>query len=105
MKNGNVEPPVNVIEQITDPLAPAAFPMLNSLELSDEDFAALTRQGFIHGEQRGGRKIFRLRFRVAGRQQVRYVSPRHAAAFGAELKELQRPVRARPPLKRYRRDC
>jgi hypothetical protein len=67
-----------VIEQITKPLAPASFPLLNRLGLSDVEFAALTRQGFIRGEQRGGRKIFRLRFRAAGRQHARYVSPRRS---------------------------
>jgi hypothetical protein len=72
-----------------------AFPLLNRLALSDQELGALTRQGFIRSEKRGSKTIFRLRYRIDGRQHVRYVSPRDAAALEAELGLLQRQVRAR----------
>ncbi len=88
------------IQPITEPVANAAFPLLSGLGLGEEEFAALARQGFIHGEQRGGKKIFRLRFRIDGRQRVRYVSPRHVAVLEVELKDLQRGIRSRRRLNR-----
>jgi hypothetical protein len=75
-------------------LAPEAFPLLNRLALSDEELGALSRQGFIRSERRGGKTIFRLRYRIRGRQHARYVSPRDAAALEAELGLLQKRVRA-----------
>ena len=83
------------IKITTEWLALEAFPLLNRLALSDEELGALTRQGFIRRERRGRKTIFRLRYRVHGRQHVRYVSPRDAAALEAELGALQRRVRAR----------
>jgi hypothetical protein len=80
---------------MTEWLAPEAYPLLNRLKLSDEEHGALTRQGFIRSEKRGTKTIFRLRYRVHGRQHVRYVSPRDAKALEAELASLQRQVRAR----------
>ncbi len=75
--------------------APEAFPLLNRLALREEELEALSRQGFIRSERRGRKTIFRLRYRVHGRQHVRYVSPRDAAPLEAELGALQRQVRAR----------
>ena len=83
------------IKTTTEWLTLEAFPLLNRLALSDEELGALTRQGFIRSERRGRKTIFRLRYRVHGRQHVRYVSPRDAAALEAELGSLQRRVRAR----------
>jgi hypothetical protein len=76
-------------------LAPETFPHLSRLVLSDEEIGALARQGFIRSETRRSKTIFRLRYRVNGRQRARYVSPRDAAAIEAELALLQRLVRAR----------
>src|SRR4051794_31107499 len=84
-----------MIKIATELLTPEAFPLLNRLALSDEELGALTRQGFINSERRAGKTIFRLRYRVDGRQRVRYVSPRDAAALEAELGLLQRRIRAR----------
>jgi len=70
------------------------FPLLNRLALSDEELGVLTQKGLIRSERRGGKTIFRLRYRVRGRQHARYVSPRDAAALEAELGLLQRQVRA-----------
>jgi hypothetical protein len=83
------------IKITTDWLTLEAFPLLNRLALSDEELGALTRQGFIRSERRAGKTIFRLRYRVDGRQRVRYVSPGDAAALEAELGLFQRRVRAR----------
>jgi hypothetical protein len=80
---------------MTEWLAPQAYPLLNRLKLSDEVLGALTRQGFIRSERRGTKTIFRLCYRVEGRQHVRYVSPRDAKALEAELRSLQRQILAR----------
>jgi hypothetical protein len=79
----------------TGRLGAEAFPLLNRLTLSDEELVVLTRQGFITSERRGRKTLFRLRYRVHGRQRVRYVSPRDASALEAELGKLQKRVRAR----------
>jgi hypothetical protein len=85
---------------MTEWLAPEAFPLLHRLALSDEELRGLTRQGVIRSERRGSKTIFRLRYRVLGRQRARYVSRRDAAALEAELGTLQRQVRARRRLTR-----
>lgn len=71
------------------------FPHLNRLALSAEELSSLARQGFIRSETRGSKTIYRLRYRVHGRQRARYVSPRDAAALEGELASWQRQVRAR----------
>jgi hypothetical protein len=79
------------------------IPLLSRLRLSDEELAALSHQGTIRGEMRGTKKIFRLRFRVHGRQHVRYVSPQVVAALEAEIESLQKAVRVRRNLNRVAR--
>jgi hypothetical protein len=74
---------------------PEVFPLLNGLALCEEELIALTQQGFIRSEKRGGKTIFRLRYRFHGWQRVRYVRPDEAEALAAELAVLQRRVRAR----------
>src|SRR3954469_8917363 len=82
-------------DEITnEPISRSAFPLLNRLELSDEEFRALARQGSIRSEKRGSKTIVRLRYRLDGRQHVRYVSPHDPVALEAELATLQRRVRA-----------
>ena len=83
------------IKTTTERLAREAFPLLNRLAMSDEELRAVSRQGFLRSETRGTKTIFRLRYRLHGRQHVRYVSPGDAAALEAELGLLQRRVRAR----------
>jgi hypothetical protein len=82
------------IRTMTEPLALEAFPVLNRLAPSKEELGALTQQGFVSCENRGGKSVFRLRYRVHGRQRVRYVSPRDAGALEAELELLQRRIRS-----------
>jgi hypothetical protein len=79
----------------TELLSMDKFPLLKRLELTDEELDALTRQGFVRSEMRGNKVICRLRYRVHGRQHVRYVSPRDAVALASELASLQRRVRTR----------
>ena len=73
----------------TEPARLIASPILAALGLSDEALCALRRQGFVAGENRGQRgPIFKLRFRLAGRQMVRYIG--QDAALAAQLQlELQ----------------
>jgi hypothetical protein len=84
-----------MIRTTTEWLTQQEFPLLNRLALSDEEIGALTRQGVIRSEKRGEKIIFRLRYRVHGRQRVRYISPNDAAGLEAELRLLQKRVRAR----------
>src|SRR6185436_9432342 len=77
-----------------------SFPLLKELSLSEEEVDALRRQGFIRSEQRGNKTIYRLRYRVHGRQRVRYISPGVVAALEVELAVLQKRVRARRRLAR-----
>ena len=65
---------------------------LAGLNLDDEEFAALKRQGFVSRETRRGISVFKLRFRVNGRQRVKYVTtdPVVAAALERQLRQLQR---------------
>jgi 7-keto-8-aminopelargonate synthetase-like enzyme len=66
--------------------------ILIDLHLAASELEALSRQGFVAPEQRrSGAIVFKLRFRVAGRQMVRYVGtdPARAAAVRAALEVLQ----------------
>ena len=80
------------------------YPHLSNLRLADEDFLALTQQGFVSAEQRGNSTIYKLRFRspATGRQQVRYIGTDEqvALAVSRELARLQQPVRQRQALRR-----
>ena len=87
-------------ETVTAWLTSAEFPLLKRFALNDEELRALSRQGFVHSERRGTKTIFRLRFRVDGRQRVRYVARHDAAAIEAELALLQFQVRAHRRLTR-----
>lgn len=65
---------------------------LGDLQLSSEDLAGLAKQGFVCFEQRAnGYGYFKLRFRSAGRQKVRYLGsdPSLADQIKQELIELQ----------------
>jgi hypothetical protein len=83
---------------MTNRITTTVFPHLGGLGLSSDELTALARQGFIRSEMRGSKKTFRLRYRVNGRQRVRYVSPNNVAALEAELASWQRQVRARRKL-------
>jgi hypothetical protein len=77
-------------------LAPASvLPVLARLALASDELAALSRQGFVHSELRGARRVYRLRFRVDGKQRVRCVRAEDATALTRELAVLQRPTGAK----------
>ena len=69
-------------------------PLLIGLGLSVEEIAALRRQGFVSREQRRGRTLFKLRFRMPSErgQHVRYLGgdPAVAEAVRRELGQIQR---------------
>ena len=71
-----------------------------ALGLTSEETAALKHQGFITGEPRGGRIIYKLRFRMNGRQRVRYLGndSRRAGCIEQFVKSLQRGRRIKKEL-------
>ena len=67
---------------------------LAQLGLSALALSALARQGFVTSEYRGERgPFFKLRFRLQGRQQVKYLGkdPHVAQQIAQELRVLQAP--------------
>jgi len=76
---------------------------LLGLNLTLEELQALRKEGFVAAERRGrAAVIFKLRFRLAGRQQARYLGadPQRAAAIRAALVVQQQPRRLEQNLKR-----
>jgi hypothetical protein len=66
------------------------YPALTALGLGETDFEQLRMQGFVARERRKNHTYFKLRYRVAGRQHVRYIASGHTAALvRAELQRLQ----------------
>jgi hypothetical protein len=77
----------------------ARFPGLAKLGLADEDLDELGHQGFLALERRQHLAYYKLRFRRAGRQVVRYVGgTKEAALVADELKTLQTARRLRREL-------
>ena len=70
--------------------------------LPAEHLDALRGQGFVAGEIRRGRPIYKLRYRFGGRQVVRSLGaePRRAEAVRGELERLQRNRRTERDLNR-----
>lgn len=84
----------------------ANFPALAKLNVLETDLAELTRQGFVSGERRRHRMYFKLRFRRAGQQIVRYVGDAvQAAVVANELKTLQAARLAHHELSKFDRDA
>jgi hypothetical protein len=75
------------------------FPTLSGLGLDDAVLDALRQQGFVGTERRGKREIHKLRYRIRGRQCVRYIRASQVAAVTDELNRLQAPVRLRNRLR------
>lgn len=83
-----------------EPAQIAGFPALAALNFQSEDLAILANQGFVCVERRGNRIHYKLRYRYAGRQHVKYVgSADRAAAVQGELGRLQVAVRMRRELR------
>jgi hypothetical protein len=71
---------------------PTSQRLLANLGLTLDELAALRRQGFVIREpRRRGNAVFKLRFRLAGRQRVIYLGtdPEQAEAVERELAEWQ----------------
>ena len=65
--------------------------LLSTLHLSAEELKSLTQEGFVAPEMRGTQRYYKLRFRIGGKQRVRYLGSSSAFASGVagELYELQ----------------
>lgn len=77
------------------------------LGFTAEELTALARQGFVCCEPRGpNSKIFKLRFRLNGRQKVRYLGTNedHAQSIQWQLLELQRSTHQHQKLRRVARE-
>jgi hypothetical protein len=88
----------------------AWFPGLASLGLSAEAWEALAKQGSLCADRCQTGSPCKLRFRLRGRQQSRYVgtSPGFVAQIRQELTQLQAETRSRKrlrPLLREARQC
>lgn len=82
------------------------FPALAGLRLRSEDLAELANQGYVSAEQQGIHIRFKLRFRRARRQVVRYIRGEvEAAAVTAELEALQDGRRIRRKLADLNREA
>jgi hypothetical protein len=78
------------------------------LGLGVEEVAALKEQGFVRGEVRGqGLVVYKLRFRLAGRQRVKFLGrdAAYAAWVTRELAILQQPRTRDRRLKQLTRDA
>ena len=62
----------------------AEFPAIAALRLTAGDLEELADQGFVGEERRGDRTYYKLRFRRAGKQVVRYVGGADRAALVKE---------------------
>ena len=68
------------------------FPVLRQLQLPEQALAALRTQGFVSAELHGQKWIYKLRFRLEGRQHVRFLGDdeQRVRAVQEELGVLQR---------------
>jgi hypothetical protein len=76
--------------------------------LTPQHWDALRRQGHVAAERRArGRPVYKLRFRIPGRQIVRYLGtdPALAEEVRQELAQLQRPRRVERQLRRLRQEA
>jgi len=67
--------------------------VFEQLGLTAEEIAILRQQGFVSREERGaGTVVFKLRFRLHGRQRVKYLGTDadRCNAIAVQLKQLQR---------------
>ena len=71
------------------------YPALRRLQLPDQALAALRTQGFVRAEPHGRKRIYKLRFRLDGRQHVRFLGDDEelASTVQRELRVLQRDAR------------
>ncbi len=86
---------------------PALFPGLASLGLCPEAWDALAEQGSLCAEAGRAGPVYKLRFRLGGKQQARYVGrkPAFIALIRHELVRLQAESRSRQRLRRLLREA
>jgi hypothetical protein len=90
--------------QVPDTIFSACdYPALVSLGLREEELNALVRQGFLSAEKRRDATYYKLRFRVDGHQQVRYVKSELVPTIRNELTRLQTFSRCRRELRELQR--
>jgi hypothetical protein len=75
------------------------YPALSGLGLRVDAPSALAQQGFLSVDRRGDKQYAKLRFRLHGKQRVKYVRPEHRAEVSAELERLQAGPRLRSALR------
>ena len=81
----------------------SGYPQLARLQLSPEVLATVAQQGTVQRETRGpgGSSYFKLRYRLDGKQRVKYLGAdlQLATEVAQELESLQRAVRQRRELR------
>jgi hypothetical protein len=82
------------------------YPLLRSRGLTPTELAALRSQGFVSSELRGEKTIYKLRYRVDGRQRVRCLGNDASTAKGIEqeLAVMQTAVRTDRQLTKLHRN-
>jgi hypothetical protein len=93
----------STMTDLTDSIDCPGVPHLVELGLSPDEIQALSRQGFIRRALRGRNEVFRLCYRVGGKQRSRYVPATRAAAVAADLARLQEGEKARRALRQLAR--
>jgi hypothetical protein len=66
-----------------------AYPALSALGVSAAELTAIAAQGFLNSERRGDQTNTKLRFRINGKQRVKYIRPQTLTTVKAELEQLQ----------------
>ncbi len=82
--------------------------VLRALGLGPAEAAALRRQGFVSSETRdGGKIVFKLRFRLGGRQRVKHIGTdgEHARRLQQTLERFQQDRRRTLALGRLNREA
>lgn len=77
----------------------------HALGLSNLEIAALKRQGSVIGEKRGSRVVYKLRYRMQGRQRTKYLGCdlEMTVEIKRQLEELQHSRRVMKSLRDYAR--
>ena len=95
---------------MTFPNAPVGKPprVLHTLGLNEDEIRTVRRQGFVSQDVRGPNQVYyKLRFRMAGRQHVRYIGRDAALArlIALELRQSQQRIHQGRNLSRLLREA
>ncbi len=86
-------PETDAVKAVLTKPSPSVSALGGRLQLAPAEVAALTQQGFVSSERRGPNSlVYKLRYRLQGRQRVRYLGTcaLTARAIEQELQQLQR---------------